>query len=311
MTIFVNGKEWARIEVTYFDKTYRLPFVCFSKETRVKLKLDRIFGPGITNDSRELGVIVRQLQIRTERDYIEKPALPSILEIESTTVCNINPPCVICYGRILPSWKNYQNQHLDQEVFNLLIPILPDFKTVSLSGIGEPLTGDIFFKIRNIIDMEKTHVQFTTNGLLLDKNKIDQLIELKLGMIDFSLDAATEQTYRKIRRSDFHQVISNIKHLTYKKKEYGVDYPRIMINMTIMKENVSEALSFIDLAKDLGADVVRFGSLNPCEDYSVENDGFFFHYKRQMIDPSSKAFQDLKVEMAERARKLGLTLIIE
>ncbi|MDD8011438.1 MAG: hypothetical protein PHX73_10055, partial [Acidobacteriota bacterium] len=66
-------------------------------------------------------------------------SLPSILEIESCTRCNIHPPCVMCYPRLFDK-RGFSGDICDAAVQKLL-PYMRGFKTISLHGVGEPLLG--------------------------------------------------------------------------------------------------------------------------------------------------------------------------
>ena len=171
--------------------------------------------------------------------------------------------------------------------------------------------GKKLFAILANIDTDKTDVQFNSNGLLLTENLCRELITKRLKLIDFSLDAATPETYRKIRRSDFSLVTKNIQRLSEIKKELGVDYPIIKLNMTLMNENLSEAVGFIELADRLGAEIVHFGLLNPFKDYSLENNDFVFGYKAQMIDINSDFFKETVAKAEQRAGELSINLVME
>lgn len=224
--------------------------------------------------------------------------LPVSLELETTTYCDINPPCVMCYTRVLHT-RDVENENLDEEVFKKLIPYFKNFSIISLHGIGEPLIGKKLFTILDSIDTNKTKVQFNTNGLKLNEEKSKTLIEKGLKLINFSIDAATPETYRKIRGIDFHQVIGNIKKLTELKLKKKSKYPVIEMNMTLMKENLNEAFQFIHLAKELGAEIVHFGVLNKAPDYTVQNQDFTFRYHQQMLDLNSTEF----IKQMKRARR--------
>ena len=236
-------------------------------------------------------------------------SLPVVLEIESSTRCNINPPCVMCYPRIFD--KRRVTADIADAAFERLVPHLRGFKTISLHGVGEPLLGGKLMALLDHIDGDRTWVQFNSNGLLLTEAMSRALIARKLRMIDFSLDAATRETYRKIRRSDFDLVTGNIRRLARIKRETGVDHPVIKLNMTLMKENESEIAAFVDLAAELGAGIVHLGLLNPTRDYEAENGDFLFRYREQMVGVNSPSFRAALEEARGRAQAHGIELITE
>lgn len=236
-------------------------------------------------------------------------SLPSILEIESCTRCNIHPPCVMCYPRLFDK-RGFSGDICDAAVQKLL-PYMRGFKTISLHGVGEPLLGKKLLALLDKTDPDKTWVQFDSNGLLLTEEMSRILISKKLNMIDFSLDAATRETYRKIRRSDFDLVIGNIRRLSMMKQALGVSRPKIKVNMTLMRENAAEIVAFVDLAGELGAEIIHLGLLNPTKDYEVRNGDFVFRYHDQMIDVKEPEFREAVETARLKARSRGIEFVAE
>lgn len=236
-------------------------------------------------------------------------SLPSILEIESCTRCNIHPPCVMCYPRLFDK-RGFLGDIRDAAVQKLL-PCLRGFQTISLHGVGEPLLGKKLLILLDNTDPDKTWVQFDSNGLLLTEEMSRILISKKLNMIDFSLDAATRETYRKIRRSDFDLVIGNIRRLSMMKQALGVSRPKIKVNMTLMRENAAEIVAFVDLAGELGAEIIHLGLLNPTKDYEVRNGDFVFRYHDQMIDVKEPEFREAVETARRKARSRGIEFVAE
>ncbi len=235
------------------------------------------------------------------------------MELETTTYCDINPPCVMCYTRVLHTRGDDENKNLPEKVFEKIQPYLKNFEVISLHSIGEPLIGRKLFEILDSIDTGKTSVMFNTNGISLTEEKSRLLIEKGLKVINFSIDAATAEVFKKIRRVDFERVIRNIKRLSELKNEMDSKFPTIEMNITLMKLNLKEAVQFIRLSKELGAEIVHFGVLNKsvAEDYQLWNQDFLFHYRAQMLDLDSQEFIETMREVSKVAKKLGIQLFIE
>ncbi len=286
-------------------RTFDVPIKGLRGGLEVLFKLAGEGFPAAKGGDRKPGMIVERLEVLTEK----AASLPSILELETSTRCNINPPCVMCYPKIFDK-RGYAGD-LDETALSKLIPFLKVFRTISLHGVGEPLLGRKLSTILDRIDWERTWVQFSSNGLLLTEDRSRELVLAGLKMVDFSLDAATPETYRKIRRSDFGLVVRNIERLSEIKREVGTRCPVIKLNMTLMKENAGEIVAFIGLAGRLGAEIVHLGLLNPHGGYRVANGTFVFDYREQMIDPESGTFRAELEAAREKARASGITLITE
>ncbi len=305
LKVYADEKLLGEREVLESIQTYPFPLRNRTQNVEFLLELDQTFKPDNPNDQRELGMMIEKIAVHTKKN----PSFPSILEIETSTHCNINPPCVMCYPRLFD--KRQFKGEIAKSVTEKLTLFLKNFRTISLHGVGEPLLGKNLFVILDNINTDRTDVQFNSNGLLLTEEMSRKLIAKKLKLIDFSLDAATSETYKKIRRSDFQRVIGNIRKLSEIKRELGVKHPVIKLNMTLMNENLGEVTPFIEMASRLGAEIVHFGLLNPFKEYRIENEDFIFNYQEQMIDTDSVIFKKTIEQAKQRAAESNIKLYLE
>ena len=131
---------------------------------------------------------------------------------------------------------------------------------------------------------------------ILKKEHITKILKSNLSIINVSLDAANEKTYRKIRGYDFKKVIDNLKNLI--KARGKREFPKIWANMTLMKENVTEVIDFLDLViGNLGCDRVRTWIMNDMpliekQKYNKNIDGWNFDYEEQGGWNNKKLFRD-------------------
>lgn len=247
------------------------------------------------------------LEIYRERSFI----WPSFFSIETTLSCNMNPPCVMCDGKFMRSAPNASD--INDSILDKIKPFLKFAGAVSLHGTGEPLLSGKIFDILDCVDPERTYTTFTSNGLLLTEEKIRRLMDKGLKEINLSIDAATAETYGKIRsKGNFLKLKNNIKRLVRIRKEKTSLCPRIMVNMTLMKENVDELLDFVILAHEMGVDVIYLGLLKPVrENFTVKKGSFYFDYKSQVLDVNSSGFKDGILSAKKKAMDLGIALISE
>jgi MoaA/NifB/PqqE/SkfB family radical SAM enzyme len=251
--------------------------------------------PGST-DERLLGICLHSVSERFIYDE-ECHVLPGSIELETTQLCNIEPPCVMC-PRIIRDRDRALKA--PQALLDRLLPYVKKARSLSLHGIGEPLTDSRVFSLLESID-ESTWTTFSTNGLLLDESAVSRILELKLKHINFSLDAAKPETYNNIRGQDLLLVKSNIMRLSKAKEERDLPYPVITLSMVLMKENFKEARDFVDFAHEVGAQRVLFQLLNPIHgDYAIRRGDFVFDYRKQIMDPHR---QELREEL-RGARKI-------
>lgn len=105
-------------------------------------------------------------------------------------------------------------------------------------------------------------VNLITNGLLINDDWADYLVR-GANWIQVSVNAATQKTHESVnRRSNFKRVINNLKKLIDLKRLNGLDV-EIIYKFTIVRENIREIGSAIELADSLGCDTIAFGYKNP------------------------------------------------
>jgi len=168
---------------------------------------------------------------------------PLHLDIESTNACNLK--CPMC-GR---NWMKEKIGYLDWQLFKKIIDQGAKYHlpSVKLNYRGEPLLHSELAKmVRYAKEKGILEVQFNTNGLLLDGKKAEELIEAGIDRIIFSFDAASKETYEKIRKgSNYEKVVANIKNLVKRRDEKGLKRPLIRVQMVKMKENEKEVEDFV------------------------------------------------------------------
>jgi MoaA/NifB/PqqE/SkfB family radical SAM enzyme len=236
-------------------------------------------------------------EIAEERLILE--SWPVSLELGITSKCDIHPPCVMCMKSQAEFFKiDVTEVEMSQEIWGKISPYFRYAEHVNLHAAGEPLTHRNLFDIIESITREGGKVSFNSNGLGLNQEKIEKIVELGVWSISFSLDAATPETYEKIRGRGFNRVIRNIRNLKECKKRRKSDLPNISINMVMMKVNLHGMEEFVKLAKDLGASVL-FQLLNRGPRYALKRGGFTFDYEAQHPEPERLR------EYLERAKRLA------
>lgn len=230
---------------------------------------------------------------------------PSALTLAITTRCNMTPPCVMCTRNINSPTSEIE---CEDRIIQRVKQIFPYLDILYLHSNGEPLYSSHFEQILEMV-RPPTKIRFNSNGHLLDERMANLIINSKVvDVINFSIDAASPETYQKIRPGgDFHTVIKNISRLAQIVRKKKLDYFTIIINMCLMKENIKEAPAFIRLAKRIGARGVDFFHLNEGVSWQCEREEFVFDYLEQAaIDPE---YHDRMIEEAYyRSQEYGMPM---
>lgn len=178
---------------------------------------------------------------------------PDYLMLSITDRCNLR--CVMCG---VPNGTTSEKELTVEEIKNIIKEAtnIFGFVKVTLSG-GEPFLRNDIFEIIKYIHENKLTVDINTNGILINDDIAEKIIEAKINSLTISLDGATAKTNDSIRGSGvYSKIISAINSLNNIKK--GNVQPYINISYTIMDANVHEIKDIIGLALQLNCSSVSF-----------------------------------------------------
>ena len=179
-----------------------------------------------------------------DRSQLIKKDLPSSIMLSLDSNCNLK--CPSCrHHRIF-------SKTIDPDVDFVLQSIKKTYKDhnekcqVFCDG-----SGDVFASLayQNFLfgdDLPDCfNFMITTNGNLITKN-IDKILKIKKQIegVIVSLDAATEETYKKVRGGDLQIVIQGVKSLV----DAGI---KVYLQFVLQKQNYKELLQYKKLANEL------------------------------------------------------------
>lgn len=204
---------------------------------------------------------------------------PLFLEAEVSYACNYQ--CPKCPRQSLPLSK--KDPFLSNELLDKLFDEAKKYRVpaINFSHGGEPLMRkDLPQLIRKARDSFILDIMFHTNGYLLNRELSIELIESGLTKINFSLDAASSNVYKKVRvGGDYGKVIANINEFLEVKKEFGKSYPRVRVSFVISEENKHEQKKFYALWKDK----VNLIAFQQYYDFSKMKDSYNYKSEDQVI----------------------------
>src|SRR5919108_620325 len=97
-----------------------------------------------------------------------------------------------------------------------------------------------------------TTVLFNSDAISLTAKRALGLIESGLDEYRVSVDAATRQTYRRLRGVDqFDRVVANVRRLVELARERSGSAPRVSLWFTAARVNLHELPAFVGLAAEL------------------------------------------------------------
>jgi MoaA/NifB/PqqE/SkfB family radical SAM enzyme len=231
------------------------------------------------------------LQLKRRRPY-------RLFQVEPSLKCNL--ACVMCpWGKLhseagLMAWDTFAriaaNFRLAQEV--------------DLTGGGEPATHPRLADMVRVAKEAGCEVGFSTNGTLLNSDLAETLVSLGQDWISFSIDAATAETYERIRQgAQFEAVMRNVEALRDMKAARRSQTPKMMLVFVMMHENFHEVPAYVDLAHELGVEQIIFKNLDVILKEDDDKRRLFSHAGR----PEANLDQAI-AEARQRAGKWGIGL---
>jgi MoaA/NifB/PqqE/SkfB family radical SAM enzyme len=190
------------------------------------------------------------------------------IQVEVTTACNA--ACVYCPRTVYKG--SWQDRHFSLEMFKKLEPAFARTRHVHLQGWGEPLLHPDFFEMIAVAKASGCKVGTTTNGMLLDREKTNRLIESGVDVIAFSL-AGTGENNDLIRKgTNLKRVLEAIRRLQWQKKEKGSSTPVIHIAYMLFRTSMGDLERLPSLLEGLGVGQVMVSTLDfiPSEDLEKE-----------------------------------------
>ena len=240
-------------------------------------------------DYREKWDKVNKLELVTD--------FPLFLHLDLFQVCNYAcPHCNIAHPLSLK--KHYDGEistNMDFDKYKKIVDEGSEYKCPSIEpqGVNEPLLIKDFHKYvkyahdRNFID-----IMINTNASALTAKRSQQLLDSGITRLRFSLDAATAETYKKVRVGSIPlpKVVKNIETFLNLKEKGNYKLPITGVSMCVMKANQHEKEMFEKFWINK-VDMVTFQSFQPPNDSQD-----FTSFYPDNSKPQEKNSQNLKIE---------------
>ncbi|MFH1536888.1 MAG: radical SAM/SPASM domain-containing protein [Patescibacteria group bacterium] len=224
----MNEKE-VRKEVNKFIFKYQ-------KED-VNEKLTSILG----NDFKKYREDFNKTQNYLKTKFI--PDFPITISLELINRCNLN--CIMCYKK----HHTEPRAMLGLEIIKKIMDECREHKMPSMIlGLGSETL--MYNKVKGVIKKTREagiqDVFFGTNGVMLSEDIIKSVIKNKISRVEISIDAATAETYNRVRRVPvFEKVEENINKLVELKRKFNTPLPVIRLCFVVMDINEHETGQFI------------------------------------------------------------------
>jgi hypothetical protein len=192
-----------------------------------------------------------------------------------STWCNIggltptpDTACIMCPR----SSKQFMSRYSDNAVgdntdklLEIIKPAMPYLETFTVLGIAEPFYKGRIFDVFDKLEFKKykDKIWFWTfcNGSLFGEQNQEKYINeyVHYSSIGFSIDAATPETYQKIRRLDYYKTIArNLENYFNKTSRFTEKRDWSFTAYNINKLNLHEMEDMVRFSHNIGANRVEF-----------------------------------------------------
>lgn len=183
---------------------------------------------------------------------------PESLSIEPTNLCNLK--CPEC-----PSGNNQMTRprlFLSEVEFEKTITEFgPWLVNLQLFFQGEPFIHPKIYHFIKLASEKKIYTSTSTNGHFLTAENCAKIIQSGLKRIIISVDGTSQENYEKYRvGGSLDTVISGIKNLRMARNKAKVNYPTMVLQFVVFKNNEQELSSIKFLFKQWGADYLEIKS---------------------------------------------------
>jgi sulfatase maturation enzyme AslB (radical SAM superfamily) len=250
----------------------------------------RVRPPRLHADAERHAHVARQqanavLNVReTLEGRAELRSTPTNLGIDLYGVCNVKPPCVYC------DWdfsKDLEGENVDvpftRETLGEWGELFDNAASLVNCSIGEPFMMKNFDELLDAFGEQGKSLEMATNGQILTDRNIEKLLGRRIHLY-VSLDAATADTYAKLRNDKFDRIIANLRRLI-PAKGGRAGYPKVHMVFMPMKVNLHELEGFVRLCAELEVDrmVLRPLNYNEATQLDWTRNGHHFKYAEQLL----------------------------
>ena len=276
-------------------------------EIELEFSVNKLFPTEFhPNDNRNLGVRIAEVRLHDDEEIHENflyfhhnaflnykemiegrsilDSYPLNLGIDLYGQCNIKPPCVYC---LWDSMKELEGEYckvtVDEKTLEGYGPFFKSARTLVNCSFGEPLLHPRFTEILELCAEHNKYLEISTNGQAFTRRTIQALVGKPI-FLYVSLDAATKETYAKIRNDKWDPIVPNLELLNRERKKHN-NFPKINMVFMPMKVNRNDLEEYFRLCKRIQADALVLRPLLYLWEPKIEKDrgGYHFNYKDELL----------------------------
>jgi molybdenum cofactor biosynthesis enzyme MoaA len=233
------------------------------------------------------------------RGVLHVDHVPFFYHVHLNLPCN--QKCIMC----VPD-GNHGQDLLSLDGFGAFFEqIKPYAEHITLIG-GETLMYPWINEVLELLADHPITVSINTNATMLDDQLTSRLLALHGLELKWSIDAATTETYNRIRgRDHFNRVTTRVRRFA----ERARDKPNIKLIpvYVVMRENLHEVVPFVEFVKPFEPVRIEFHPVRHVSDWLVDNGtGWTFDGSEQVCESFTDEYNDVMREAAAACEREGL-----
>ena len=199
---------------------------------------------------------------RDVRRYARNPdalTFPSYIQLQTINACQA--ACTMCpydtYSKV------FQRGRMDDDLFEKVVSEIaqhPETHSFIPMLQNEPLLDKkLFDRLRRFRELSGNNIEIemVTNGALLTDEAVNNIRDVRLDILDISLDALTKETYESIRIGlDFDQVMAGVERVI----EADLPHTKILVRLVRQRNNFHEVKSFAKRWRSRGVGVFIYSA---------------------------------------------------
>ena len=205
--------------------------------------------------------------------------------------CNLM--CKSCRTKIIKSDTSNVSK-----LFNSYAPMLKECTEITISGDGDAFASPHYFSLLQS-DLTEfapnlNRIILQTNGLLFNQTnyeKIHPANKKLIKLISISIDAASEEIYKTTRGGNFSTLCKNLEYIKQLKQTTS-DWLYIYSGYTISKNNLSDAVKFIDFVHQYDFNMIQY--------WLVRDWDRGEKFENLTVDINSNQYKEVRNQIAEK-----------
>ncbi len=233
--------------------------------------------------------------------------MPELLEsrflrvkLDMVTRCQLR--CVMCHFAH-PEFQENPETMGGELLEKVAADLFPRAHDVVLSSSSEPLLAP---DLPRALELCREHgvpdFHFSTNCLAMTDAIMDKVIDVQMPILTVSCDAATKETFEKIRKpGKWEPFLRRFDIIDARKKARGSELPHVSVTCVLMRSNIREVPGMIRFFRERGVRDMNFVHMAVIGGLGVEDESL-------MNEP--KLCNDTMAEAKRVADEVGMKVVL-